>query len=188
MTDPEVALIVRSLTAAHGRVILRLKGIEDEEWFWEPVPDCWSVRPRSETKTEWANGSGAWVIDYGPEVSPAPFTTIAWRVAHVASTTAGYLDMISGWDWSAGTPWDRYAAPETAEAGMAFYAEQATRLVDFCRSIGPEDLDREILIPWRDPAPICEILEILLSEAFHHAAEVGVLRDLYRWTGDRQLA
>jgi hypothetical protein len=38
MTDPEVALIVRSLTVAHSRLIRRLEGIEDEEWFWEPVP------------------------------------------------------------------------------------------------------------------------------------------------------
>jgi hypothetical protein len=96
--------------------------------------------------------------------------------------------MIAGWDWDTGTPWDRYQAPETAGAGIAFFAEQEERLLRFCSSLAPADLEREISIPWRDPAPIREILEILVSEAFHHGAEVGVLRDIYHWTGSRQLA
>nr|MDQ3383905.1 DinB family protein [Actinomycetota bacterium] len=24
----------------------RLDGLTDEDYLWEPVPDCWSVRPR----------------------------------------------------------------------------------------------------------------------------------------------
>jgi hypothetical protein len=30
---------------AFGRLRSRLAGITDEEYGWEPVPGCWSVRP-----------------------------------------------------------------------------------------------------------------------------------------------
>ena len=47
----------------------RLEGLTDEEYFWQPVPDCWTVHP-----------DGA--IDFTfPQPQPAPFTTIAWRLA-----------------------------------------------------------------------------------------------------------
>src|SRR3954468_16135293 len=46
----------------------RLDDLTDEEYFWQPVPDCWTVHP---------DGS----IDFAfPEPAPAPFTTIAWRL------------------------------------------------------------------------------------------------------------
>ena len=49
----------------------RLDGLTDDEYFWQPVPDCWTVHP---------NGG----IDFiYPEPDPPPFTTIAWRLAHV---------------------------------------------------------------------------------------------------------
>src|SRR5262245_23133108 len=57
----------------HWRTQLRprLDGLSDAEYFWQPVPDCWTLHP---------DGS----IDYAyPPPEPAPFTTIAWRMAHV---------------------------------------------------------------------------------------------------------
>lgn len=49
----------------------RLEGLTDDEYFWQPVPNCWTVR---------RDGG----IDFAyPPPEPAPFTTIAWRLAHV---------------------------------------------------------------------------------------------------------
>src|SRR5689334_7555694 len=49
----------------------RLDGLTDAEYFWQPVNDCWTVHP---------DGS----IDFAyPPPELAPFTTIAWRLAHV---------------------------------------------------------------------------------------------------------
>ena len=45
--------------------------VTDEEYFWQPVPNCWTVHP---------DGSIDFVY---PQPSPVPFTTIAWRMAHV---------------------------------------------------------------------------------------------------------
>jgi hypothetical protein len=54
----------------------RLEGLPDDEYLWEPVDGCWSVRP---------DGGDGWTVDWArPEPSPPPFTTIAWRLLHIA--------------------------------------------------------------------------------------------------------
>ncbi len=60
----------------------RLDGLTDDEYFWSPVPDAWSVRPRSSSVAPVQVGVGDFTVDYAfPEPVPAPFTTIAWRLA-----------------------------------------------------------------------------------------------------------
>ena len=62
----------------------RLAGLTDDEYLWEPVPGAWSLRPRDEAVTTMAAGGGELVADFEvPEPSPAPVTTIAWRLGHV---------------------------------------------------------------------------------------------------------
>ena len=62
----------------------RLDGLTDAEYLWEPVEGCWNVRPRADARTRMAAGSGDWIMDYEfPEPSPAPVTTIAWRLGHI---------------------------------------------------------------------------------------------------------
>ena len=54
----------------------RMAGLTDEEYRWEPVEGCWSVRQ---------GGDGAWTVDWArSEPPPPPFTTIAWRLIHIA--------------------------------------------------------------------------------------------------------
>ena len=63
----------------------RLDGLTDDEYLWEPVPGCWSLRRRAEATTPMAAGLGDVVADFAyPEPKPAPFTTIAWRMGHMA--------------------------------------------------------------------------------------------------------
>ena len=62
----------------------RLDGLTDAEYLWEPVPGCWSVRPRGTSSAPVQGGSGETVIEFTfPEPVPAPVTTIAWRLGHV---------------------------------------------------------------------------------------------------------
>src|SRR5689334_9707902 len=62
----------------------RLDGLTDDEYFWEPVPHCWSIRRRGESTAPIALGGGEMVAEFElPEPDVAPFTTIAWRLAHV---------------------------------------------------------------------------------------------------------
>ncbi len=60
-----------------------IPGMTDDEYFWEPVPDCWSIRLRSAGPALSATGlvgAGEWGRDSGrsSDASPPPFTTIAW--------------------------------------------------------------------------------------------------------------
>jgi hypothetical protein len=42
----------------------RLDGLTDEEYFWEPVPGAWNIRPRAEARTAMAAGGGDLVADF----------------------------------------------------------------------------------------------------------------------------
>src|SRR5947209_6902547 len=60
-----------------------LEDLTDDEYFWERVPGCWSVRRRADATTELVWGSGDWVVEnaWHPP-TPSPVTTIAWRLMH----------------------------------------------------------------------------------------------------------
>ena len=85
-----VELLVAQMDETYGRLARRLDGLGDAEYRWEPVPGCWTVRP---------GASGAWVADYAePDPEPAPFTTIAWRLVHLADCKLVYHE------WAFGLP------------------------------------------------------------------------------------
>jgi hypothetical protein len=68
----------------------RLDGLTDEEYRWEPVPGAWNVRPRGTSAAPIAAGSGEFTIDFAiPEPTPAPVTTIAWRIGHIVVGVLG---------------------------------------------------------------------------------------------------
>ena len=53
----------------------RMKGLTDDEYFWEPVEGCWSLRQVE---------GGRWHMEGGTEQpTTGPVTTIAWRMTHV---------------------------------------------------------------------------------------------------------
>jgi len=59
----------------------RVEGMDDDEYFWEPVPNCWTVRPAP---------PGGFVADFErPEPTPTPITTIAWRMTHLDAQPSG---------------------------------------------------------------------------------------------------
>ncbi|MCW2696309.1 MAG: hypothetical protein JWR62_1394 [Modestobacter sp.] len=73
-----------------GQLRPRLDGLTDDEYRWEPVAGCWSVRPRGTSTAPMAVGSGDFTIDVAvPEPDPAPVTTIAWRIGHLVVGVLG---------------------------------------------------------------------------------------------------
>jgi hypothetical protein len=50
----------------------RLDGLTDDEYFWSPVPDAWSVRTRGSSTAPVQVGAGDFTMDYAiPEPVPA---------------------------------------------------------------------------------------------------------------------
>jgi hypothetical protein len=154
----------------------RLNGLSDKEYFWEPVPGCWSIRPRGEG----APGSGDFTGDWAwPAPDPAPVTTIAWRIAHVAMGCFGMRNAAH----FGGPPVD----PGTFE--YAGTAAQALRQLDDgyaawiagVRSLGADGLARPCG-PAEGPYAELSMAALVLHihrEVIHHGAEISLLRDLY---------
>src|ERR1700733_14572272 len=60
----------------------RLAGLTDAEYFWEPAPGCWSVRPRGTSTAPITFGGGPSAKGTPPPgPAPPPVPTIAWRLA-----------------------------------------------------------------------------------------------------------
>jgi hypothetical protein len=164
-------LLRQQWSASCERLLTRLSGLTDEEYLWEPVPDCWNVRPSSESPS-------GWTVDY-PEVhpTPAPFTTIAWRLLHIADGNTIY------WEHSFGPGlknfWD--LAPHGDSAGAIEYLSESQQPVTVSLThINDQELD--VLRPthFGKQWPGSRIIAVLINEQVHHGAEIGLLRDLYR--------
>lgn len=162
----------------------RMDGLTDDEYLWEPVPGCWSVRPRGQSGPDlpgaMAAGGGDHVIDFAfPEPSPAPVTTIAWRLGHLV---VGVWGMRNASHF--GGPEESYEAhdyPGTAAGALAQLDQAHARWM-----AGVAALDEETLATPCGPAegpfgdlPMATLVLHIHREVIHHGAEIALLRDLY---------
>ncbi|TPG34280.1 DinB family protein [Mycolicibacterium hodleri] len=145
----------------------RLDGLTDDEYFWEPVPDCWTVH---------RDGG----IDFAfPPPQPEPVTTIAWRLAHVI---VGVLAVRAH---------SHFGGPPAAYETWPYATDAATALrqlddayegwMSGVRTLTDAELDQPIGAaegPWADKPMLALVLHIN-REVIHHGAEIAVLRDLY---------
>jgi hypothetical protein len=165
------------------RVMTRLGGLTDDEYLWEPVADCWTVRP---------SGDGHWIPDVGPngsahtDLEPPPFTTIAWRMWHIGASpnvpwppadvpdgpafVAAYMDPPR----SSEAVGDAATAAALLQGNWNAFADRILRFSDaeLEAPLGP------VAGPYSD-APLVGLLLHIVDEMIHHGAELGVLRDLY---------
>ena len=181
-TPPRLIPLLAQYDFALDRLLKRLEGMDDDEYLWEPVPGCWSIRPRGEQRTATARGGGSWVIETArPEPDPPPFTTIAWRLCHLASGLAMRADYTIG---EKALTWDTYELPGTASGAVAALAAAGEHWRRALTSASDADLDQvgRSSFPWGlDPTlPFLDIAWWVNQETLHHGAEIALLRDLYR--------
>lgn len=157
----------------------RLDGLTDQEYFWEPAPGCWSIRPTAD---------GTMRADRArPTPEPAPFTTIAWRMWHL-------IDMY-GEDraprWLDVPPQGIAVGPDDPDATPPANAAEALATLERAHDRWEAHLalvtDEQLAAPigpiggeYGDRARASYVLH-MLDEFIHHAAEVSLLRDLWRW-------
>lgn len=71
-------LMLDQFDRAREMAEVRLTGLGDDEYLWEPVPGCWSVRPRAQARTPCAFGPGEWLLDREvPDIPGSEYQEVA---------------------------------------------------------------------------------------------------------------
>jgi uncharacterized damage-inducible protein DinB len=171
-----IELVVAELEGAYGFLGDRLDGLTDDEFWWEPVDGCWTIR---------RTRHGTWTVDYEePDPDPAPFTTIGWRLVHVAECKRMYHEYAFG---DARLTWPELDSPHTAADAISDLDVGHRRLVETARALDDAALDRRVLTNWGDRWPAWRIFWTMIHHDLWHGGEIGVLRDLYRSSGPGEM-
>jgi hypothetical protein len=159
------------------RTLARLEGLTDDEFRWEPAPGSWTVRRLR---------SGAVVVDNNQyQLGTPPFTTIAWRIAHLVEVygsprNSRWLRIdppptppMQEWPWPIG--W-------TAEESVAILRTAIDHYTSLLEAIDDETWASKLgpIAGQYAEATLSGFALHQLDEAIHHGAEAAVLRDLYR--------
>jgi hypothetical protein len=160
----------------------RLAGLTDDEYTWSPVAGAWSLRPRGTSAAPIQVGAGAVTLDYAiPEPVPPPFTTIAWRLAHVI---VGVLAMRNATHF--GAPAVSYQSWEYAETAATALEQLETQLDTWLAGVrGLDEAALQTPVGDKEPYPDLPMAALVLHihrELIHHLSEVCLLRDLYLHT------
>jgi DinB superfamily len=148
----------------------RLEGMSDDEYLWEPVIGCLSVRP---------DAGGGYALDpVGP--TEFPLGNIAWRMAHLASSLSNHpvAAVAFGGAWPkpelaapAGT-----AADATSRLDGAYSHWHAT-----VASLSDADLARRLgsAAGHYAESTVLDLILHIQAEALQRGADLCLLRDLY---------
>jgi hypothetical protein len=150
----------------------RMDGLTDEEYLWEPVPGCLTVRPAGDGRHR-SDGHAA-------PGEPQALTTLAWRLCHIA-------DLLRE---DRNGPWlGRPAPPPPPEEGDPGTAAEALNALDaayaaweeILAGTTEESLQRPIgrLAGHYGAATRRSFVLHVLDELVHHGAEAALMRDLY---------
>jgi hypothetical protein len=156
-----------------SRATERFAGLDDDEYLWEPVANCWSIRP---------DGDG-YIADFAwPPPDPAPVATIAWRLVHVCSVLSEHglrAVAFEGGTANHGPPSD---VPSNASAATMSLERAVQRWKNDLSAVTEARL-------WEPMGPeadefaddtVAAFVEHIHDEFIHHTAEIALLRDLYR--------
>ncbi|WP_350280491.1 DinB family protein [Kribbella sp. HUAS MG21] len=155
----------------------RLDGLTDAEYFWEPVPGCWTVSRRGESSAPMSFGAGEFTWDFGEREKQV--TTIAWRLGHLIVSVAQSNARRFG-----GPPvsLDTFEYAGTADEALGQLDDVYARWIDSVRNLGEAGLARPqgpVAPPEFADVPIARLVLYVSVEVFHHGAEICLLRDLY---------
>ncbi|MBA2443941.1 MAG: DinB family protein [Nocardioidaceae bacterium] len=158
----------------------RLEGLSNDEYFWEPVANCWSIRRRDGRTDPQLHGSDDWATEYTfDEYEQEPFTTIAWRLGHVIVDV--FLIRVGRHFGGSVLDDETFAYAGSAGEALGQLDEAYAAWVAGVLSLDGEDLRRPCgsREPHRPEASMAELVLHINREAIHHGAEIALLRDLY---------
>lgn len=161
--------LLAEMDESYSFLVEGVEGLTDEEFFWQPVPDCWSV---------FCGPNGRWTYHYEePDPVPSPVTTIGWRLVHIALCKVIYHEWAFGpakLDFvTIDNPHDTASAKAMLERGHSLLRSDLV-------STGEEGLASEVLTNWGEAWPAWRIFRTMIQHDDRHGAEIRLLRDLFR--------
>ena len=169
-------LFVTTFDYCAQRTVDRFAGLTDDEYFWEPAQPSWSVR----------KGPNGWAPDWAAEAPETPpITTIAWRLVHViyciqdhGLRPVAFEQAPAAWNPPSTIPSDAATALSALDTAIAAWKRDLAQTDDeqLWRLLGGEAGQFA-------EDSVAAFVEHIHDEFIHHAAEIALLRDLYRAKG-----
>lgn len=165
----EVSVVVLdSMDGMFQQLLERLDGLTDDEYLWEPAGRARSVRRQPDGQVV-VDGAGV------REIEPAPVTTIAWRLWHLAMDCFDdYTRRFGGDPSEAPATWTLDAAEAVEILGKKWAGYRAVVADRHWWGQLGEDWG-----PWSQHS-VADMAMHASNELVHHGAEIALLRDLYR--------
>jgi hypothetical protein len=159
------------LDDAYARLRERLDGLSDEEFFWQPVPDCWTI---------YQDSSGRWTYHYAiPDPHPAPITTIGCLLVHLGACKLMYHEWAYG---PARLTWPELRVPHTATGAIGLLERGQALLREDLAGLSEQQIDEPRKTNWGELWPAWRIFWAMINHDAVHGGAIGHLRDLYYWT------
>ena len=161
-------VILDSMDRMFEQLLQRLNGLTDREYLWEPAADSWSVRPLSDG-TAIVDGAGI------REIEPAPVTTIAWRLWHIA------IDCFDDYTRRFGADLSTASSQWTLDANVAIETLR-TKWNGYRVTVAGLNWWSELGSSWENWSrhSVADMAMHASNELVHHGGEIALLRDLYR--------
>jgi hypothetical protein len=172
-------LLETQLAHAFRTARWHVDGLTDDEYFWKPTPDAWSVHRRGDGDTKTQAGVGPYVIDGAwPPDERTPATTIAWRLVHLIMWTDVYRSFTFE-DGAIG--YFQVDVPGTAgDAVRELQRAQEQFSAGVAAAVHDSDLGELRPTHFGLQQPLGMLIWMIAFEHLHHSAEIGVLRDIRR--------
>jgi hypothetical protein len=159
----------------------RLESLGQDEYLWEPVANCWSIRSvDAETDVPmWGTGPFRMEQQEG-NPTPPPVTTIAWRLGHIIVEILG--ERVHSHFDGPDIALDTFPFAGTAGEALGQLDRSYGDWITGVRGLGADGLARPCG-PAEGPfaaSPLAALVLHINREMLHHSAEVLLLRDLYR--------
>jgi hypothetical protein len=170
-----------------------LTGISEEEYHWEPLSSSEQASDRllpPHRKRVWRvfQQEGVWGYDYTPEeLSPSPFTTIAWIMNHIAQTADTYLYCIqTGKPEGVDRRWEDLPVPSSCEAMSSYIFEVLTGAREYLVAIPEETVQRKLNkltpAPWGEMRPTyLNLWGGIVEHVIQHSMQIAARKDRIRY-------
>ena len=135
------------------------------------MPEAWTI---------YEDRPGHWTYDYAiADPEPAPATTIAWQVTHLATTRFIYHE----WAYGAATlTFPELLIPTNVAGAIEFLHDGYEALHVDLDEETEGGLDQLRKTNWGDMWPAWRIFTAMTDHVALHTGAIGNLRDLYYWT------